>query len=153
MSAEKPIDKWKYLIAEWKGMSEGQYQEKGEIQSTVTFSLEPSDRYIMGLAESRKNGELVNKSISFMFYDETEKKFRRKTVFSYGFVNNEVEYESTSDEIKFDVIVEPDHPGFIGLKWRSYIRKISDRRIVMGLESAKMGEDFTCYGKTVYEKV
>jgi hypothetical protein len=153
LSAERPIEHWKFLLGEWKGIAEGEYQEKGKIESTAAFSLEPSDKYIMGRTESRKDGILVNRSISFMFYDGTEKKFRRKTVFSYGFVNNEVEYQSTADEIRFDVIVEPDHSGFINLKWRSYIRKISERRIVMGLESAKVGEEFNSYGKTIYEKI
>lgn len=49
---------------------------------------------------------MLNKSISILFYDDVEKKFRRKTFFSYGFVNNEMECARTKSEIKFDVTME-----------------------------------------------
>jgi len=73
-------------------------------------------------------------------------------MFSYGFVNNEVEYERNINEIRFEVTTEPMPKQFEGISWRSYIRKISDSEIAMGLEKAKKGEDFTLYGETVYRK-
>ena len=63
--------------------------------------MEPSEKFIMGKHEAWNSGRLVNRSIGLLFYDFKVKKFRRKSFFSYGFVNNEVEYARTDDEIRF----------------------------------------------------
>ncbi|MGY5877213.1 MAG: hypothetical protein RTU30_15785 [Candidatus Thorarchaeota archaeon] len=151
--SDSPLTEWTFLIGDWKGVSEGKYDEEGVIQSSVSFSQEPSERYFMGRHKVHKDGDFVNSSISFMFFDGTDKKFRRKTVFSYGFINNEVEYFRDEKEIRFEVEVEPFHPGFVGLRWRSYIKRISETEIAMGLESVKEGEEFTNYGETTYKRV
>lgn len=149
-----PLDSWKFLIGEWKGESktEGEFGEEGKIRGTATFSLDPGNGFIMSKGETWNGGQLVNKSISFMFYDSTEQKFKRKTFFSYGFVNNETEQSRTENEVKFNVVMEPLPKQFRGTKWRSFIRKISERKIIVGLETAKEGEPFTTYGEEILIK-
>lgn len=96
---------------------------------------------------------MLNKSISILFYDDCEKKFRRKTFFSYGFVNNEVECARTRDTIRFDITTEPlSKQVGPGMLWRSTIRKISDKKIATGLEMAKPGQELKSYGESILEK-
>jgi hypothetical protein len=149
-----PLDSWKFLIGEWKGESktEKEFGEKEKIEGTATFTLDPSDRFITSKGETWSAGKLVNKSISSMFYDDAEQKFKRKTFFSYGFVNNEVEHSRSESEIKFDVTMEPAQKQFAGTQWRSFIRKISDTKIAVGLEMAKEGEPFKTYGEEILVK-
>ena len=153
MSASSPLDEWRFLIGTWKSKAEkGQFDEKGTIEGLATFSYEPSTTFIMGTGENRSEGQLLNRSISVLFYDGVAKKFRRKTFFSYGFVNNEVEYARTKSEIRFDIVMEPLPKQFEGTKWRSFIRRVSDTKIAMGLETAKGGEKFKPYGESILEK-
>ncbi len=119
MSLGSPLDEWQFLIGNWKGTSKDQFGEKGVIESHFVFSMEPSEMFIMARAEAWNDGRFVNKSISLLFYDENEQKFRRKSFFSYGFVNNEVEYARSDNEIKFDMEVEPLPKEFEGIRWRS----------------------------------
>jgi hypothetical protein len=151
-SASSPLDGWRFLIGTWKGKAEGQFGVKGTVEGFGVFSFEPSEMFIMGTGENRCEGQLLNKSISILFYDDTEKKFRRKTFFSYGFVNNEVECARTKNEIKFDMTMEPLPKQFEGTKWRSFIRKISDTKVAMGMEIAKDGKEFKNYGESTLEK-
>jgi len=149
-----PLDDWRFLVGTWKGKTKGgQFGEKGVIEGTAVFSCEPSESFILGTGENWCEGRLLNKSISILFFDEGEKKFRRKTFFSYGFVNNEVECTRTKDLIKFDITTEPISmqvgPGML---WRSTIRKISDTKIATGLEMAKPGQEFKSYGESILEK-
>jgi hypothetical protein len=152
MSSDSPLGKWRFLIGEWKGETANQFGEKGVVESTVTFSFEPSEKFIMAKGESWCEGRLLNRAISLLFYDKAKDKFRRKSFFSYGFVNNEVECNRDSNEITFDVEVEPVPKEFEGIRWRSYLKKISETQIAMGLEMAKVGEEFKTYGETVYLK-
>lgn len=152
MSAGSPLDAWRFLVGKWKGTAESQFGEKGLVESIVAFSLEPSDRFIMASGESRCESRLLNKAVSLLFYDGAAGKFRRKSFYSYGFVNNEVEYARSSVEIRFDVEVEPLPKEFKGMRWRSYIKKLADNKIGMGLEVAKEGEEFKNYGETIYTK-
>ena len=154
MSARSPLDEWRFLIGTWKGKTEGsQFGVKGTIDGVVTFSCEPSALFIMGTGENRSEGKLLHKSISLLFYDNTEKKFRRKTIFSYGFIDNEVECARTENEIKFDVTHEPIQKQYEGTRWRSFMRKISDTKVAMGLEIAKEGKEFKRFGESIIEKV
>ncbi len=139
----------------WKGKTEGgQFGEKGVIEGTTVFRSEPSESFIMASGENWCEGRLLNKSISILFYDDGEKKFRRKTFFSYGFVNNEVECERTKDMIRFDITTEPlSKQVGPGMNWRSTIRKISNIKIATGLEMAKPGQEFKSYGESIIEKV
>jgi hypothetical protein len=147
-----PLDDWKFLVGEWKGETKDQFDEKEVVRETAIYLLEPSERFITGRQEAWSDKGLVNKSISLMFFDGAQKKFKRKTFFSYGFVNNEVEYVRNEKEIRFDVTMEPLSKNFEGTRWRSYIRKISEDKIATGLEEAKEGGEFKSYGETVMVK-
>jgi len=154
MSASSPLDEWRFLIGTWKGKTEGsQFGVKGTIEGVVVFSCEPSALFIMGTGENRCEGKLLHKSISILFYDNVEKKFRRKTIFSYGFIDNEVECARTENEIKFDVTHEPLQKQYEGTCWRSFMRKISYTKVAMGLEIAKEGKEFKRFGESIIEKV
>lgn len=152
MSKETPLHGWHFLIGEWKGGSEDQFGGDGEIKVTTVFSLELNDKYIMSKHEAFRNDKLENASIGLMFYDARNKLILRKTFFNYGFVNNEVEYERTDTEIRFEVVLEPVPQAFDGMRWRSYLRKVSDTEIRLGLEAAKEDEDFTSYGESILHK-
>lgn len=147
-----PLDNWKFLVGEWKGETKGQYGETEIVKGTAVYSCEPSDSFIMEKREAWSNNKLVNRSIGLMFFDGAEKKLKRKTFFSYGFVNNEVEYFRSENEIRFDIIMEPMTKSFQGTRWRSFIRKISDEKVAVGLEAAKEGEEFKSYGESIMTK-
>ena len=154
MAKKTPLDEWRFLIGKWKGKTKpGQFGVKGVIQGNLAFECEPSSLFITAKEDNRCDGELINKNISILFYDSAEGKFKRKTFFSYGFVNNEVECESTGKEIKFDITMEPTAKQYEGVRQRSYIRKLSDVRIATGLEFAKGKEEFKNFGEAVFEKV
>ena len=40
-----------------------------------------------------------------------------------------------------------------GTRWRSFLRKISDTKVAMGLEIAKEGKEFKRFGESIIEKV
>ncbi len=151
MNSEDPLAAWHFLIGKWKGGSSDQFGGEGDIVTTATFSMELG-KYIRGNFDSYRDGKLENASISMMWYDLRNKRFLRKTFFTYGFVNNEIEYERSENELRFEVVSEPVPQAFDGLRWRSYIKKVSDTEIHAGLESAKEGEDFTSYGETILHK-
>jgi hypothetical protein len=151
MSKETPLSPWLFLMGKWKGGSTDQFGDEGEIVTTASFSIELG-KYIMGKLDSYRHGKLENASVSMLFYDVRDQKFRRKTFFSYGYVNNEVEYERTDSEIRFNVVSEPTPQAFDGMRWRSHILKVSDTEIRLGLESAKEGEDFVTYGESILHK-
>jgi hypothetical protein len=153
MSANSLLDEWHFLIGTWESKSEGQFGEKGIIEGVTVFSFEPSEMFIMAKGENWCEGRLLNKSISLFFYDNTARKLKRKTFFSYGFVNNEVERSKSKNEIEFDITMEPLPKNFEGTCWRSFIRKISDTQIATGLKVAKEGEEeFKKYGETILVK-
>ncbi len=153
MSSETPLSDWHFLIGEWRGQSKDQFGGDGIIETSDVFTLEMNGIYIMGRHEAVKEGKIENQSISMMYYDKRNKKMLRKTFFSYGFTNNEVEFERTKDVIRFEVVLEPSPQSFDGMRWRSYIKKISKTEIRDGLEVAKSGEDFTSYGESVSKKI
>jgi hypothetical protein len=152
LSASSPLDEWRFLVGTWKGSVKGEFGEKGIVESMVTFSLEPCERFIMAKGESHCEGRLLNSSISLLFYDKAADKFRRKSFFSYGFVNNEIEHHRSSSEIRFDITMEPLPKQFEGTRWRSFIKKLAENKIALGLETAEEGEEFKSYGETVYTK-
>lgn len=153
LSKENPLDDWRFLIGTWKGSAKDMYDEEGVVVSVETFSEELGERFIMGRSESTKDGKVIHTSISLMFYDVRNKKFLRKSFFSYGFVNNEIEYKRSDSELRFEMDIVPMPKSFEGTKWRSYIEKMSDTEIRMGLKSAKGEADFQTYGDTLYRKV
>jgi len=147
-----PLDDWRFLVGEWKGETKGQFGEAETIKGTAVYSLDPSDSFIMERREAWSGSRLVNKSIGLMFFDGAEQKFKRKTFFSYEFVNNEVEYLRNEKEIRFDITIEPLSKSFQGTRWRSFIRKISEDKVAVGLEVAKESEEFKSYGETIMVK-
>jgi hypothetical protein len=48
--------------------------------------------------------------------------------------------------------MEPLLKSFEGTRWRSFIRKLSDTKMAMGLEVAKEGEEFKKYGESILSK-
>jgi len=152
LAGKSPLDKWRFLVGTWKSRAAGQFGEEGVVEGITVFSCEPSESFIFAKGENWCEGRLLNRSVSLLFYDGVEGKFKRKTFFSYGFVNNEVEYSKSENEIRFDTTMEPLPKNFEGTRWRSFIRKISENKIALGLEVAKQGEDFRSYGETVLTK-
>jgi hypothetical protein len=153
VSVASALDKWRFLVGTWKGKAEGdQFGQKGAVEGTAVISCEPSAMFIMATGENWCGGQLLNKSVSILFYDDVERKFKRKTFLSYGFVNNEVECARIKNEIKFDISMEPLPKQFERTRWRSFIRKISDDKIAMGMEVEKEGGEFKPYGETILEK-
>ena len=153
MSSENPMDEWKFLVGEWIGQSKDQFGGEGTIKTSTVFTLEIGGKYIMSRSEAKRDGKLEHQNIGMLFYDIRNKRFLRKTFYSYGFVNNEVEYEATENEIRFEVVSEPPPQAFDKMRWRAYIRKVSNDEIREGLESAKEGEDFVSYGEDVMKRV
>jgi hypothetical protein len=152
MSTASPLDEWRFLIGTWKGTAKDEFGEKGLIEGVAVFTYEPSDAFVMVKGENRLEGRLLNKSIGILFYDKTEQKLKRKTFFSYGFVNNEVEYSRSKNEVKFDVTMEPLPKDFEGTRWRSFMRKISEGKIATGLEIARGKGEFKKYGESILQK-
>ncbi len=129
------------------------FGQKDVVEGTVAFSCDPGESFIMATGESRCEGRLLHKDMSFLFYDEGEKKFRRKTFFSYGFVNNKVECDRTKNSTKFDITTEPlSKQPSPGMLWRSTLRKMSGTKIATGLEAAKPGQKYKSYGESILEK-
>jgi hypothetical protein len=153
MSSENPLRDWHFLIGEWKGQSKDPESDEGVIITSDVYTLEMSGVYIMGRHKAVKDGKVIHESMSLMYYDKRYRKFRRKSAFSYGFINNEVEFERTSESVWFDAVSEPSPQAFDGMRWRSYIKKISESEIREGLEVAKGEEDFTNYADNVSKKV
>lgn len=152
LSPSSPLDKWKFLIGRWKGVAEDEFEEEGVVESTHVFSAELGVKFITGKHEAGNAGKLVHKASFFLYYDPTTDKFRRKEIYSYGFVNNEVEISRADREIRFEIVMEPSPKQFEGMRWRSYIRKISDNKIAMGFERAKGDGEFELYGETIASK-
>ena len=153
MGTGSPIDAWRFLLGTWRGASQGQFGETGIVESEATFTGDLGDRFLVATGEATCEGRLLNRSLQVLFYDTAAGRFRRKTFFSYGFVNNEVEYARTEDEIRFEIEAEPRPKQFQGIRWRSFVRKISDREIAMGLEASKDGAPFEGYGEVILRKV
>ncbi|MFX1562708.1 MAG: hypothetical protein ACFFDP_05325 [Promethearchaeota archaeon] len=153
MEKESPLTDWYFLLGKWKGTSEGQYNTVGKISSTIEFTLELNGKCIMAKHEAWTGKQFVNSSIGLLFYDQIENRFLRKVLYSYGFVNNDVEYTRNPTEIRFETTTEPLPRQFQGIHWHSYIKKNSETEIVLGMETSKNGKDFKLYGETVFQKV
>lgn len=153
MTTDSPLEDWHFLIGQWKGRSTDQFGETGELESTIKFTLELGGKAIMGIYETKQNDKIINQEISVLFFDVLNKVFRRKSFFSYGFVNNEVSYEQSSTTLRFDITFEPLPTQYKETRWRSFMTKVSPTQILERLEQAKKGEDFKLYGEVQLEKV
>ncbi len=142
-----------FLIGRWKSRAENQFGEKGVIEGTMDCVHEPSEKFIAMLGESRSNGNLVNRAASYLMWDENLKRYVRKSLYSYGWILNEVG-ELHGDRLVLDVVSmdgEPDY--FKGMKWRSFIQKYSENEIGTGLEVAKGGGPFQTYGESRAKRI
>ncbi len=147
------MQKLRFLLGEWKGKAEDQFGEKGVIESMFSFTQDPSDRFIAARGESWKEGKLVNRIVSFLMFDPNIGRYVRKSIFSYGWINNEVG-EWKNDRLVFDIVSIDGEPDFFkGLKWRSFIHRYSENEIGSGLEVSKKGEPFRLYGETRASRV
>jgi hypothetical protein len=149
----EPLKRLEFLIGHWKSRSEDQFGEKGVIEGTFECSHDPSDKFIATVGESKSGGEIVNKAASFLIWDQNTQKYVRKSLFSYGWVLNEVGVLN-SDRLVLDVVSidgEPDY--FKGTKWRSFIQKYSENEIGIGLEVSKEGGPFRTYGESRARRV
>jgi len=135
------------------GRVQGPVRREGHRRDDATYTVEPGDRFLTSRGEALCEGRVLSRSLGVMFYDSGLARFRRKSFFSYGFVNNELEFERTDREIWFDVAIEPAVKQFEGLRWRSNLRRVSEREIAMGLAEAKEGELFAPYGEVVLARV
>lgn len=155
MLTDSKLAAWEFLVGEWKGQSklETVAGDAGLIDTTATYTIELGGKAIMGVHKATQGDKIVNQSISILFFDVLNDTFRQKSFFSYGFVNNEVGYESSPQEIRFTVESEPLPPQFKDLRWRSYIIKISPTMIRLGLEQAKKDGIFQLYNETKLEKI
>ncbi|MFQ5870691.1 MAG: hypothetical protein ACE5IB_00835 [Candidatus Geothermarchaeales archaeon] len=148
-----PLEELAFLIGKWRGEAEDQFGEEGVVESTFEFTHEPSEKFIFSLGESRREGVLVNSSMSILMFDPDTKRFVRKSAFSYGWINNEVG-EWKDDRLTLDIVgIDGGPEYFKGLRWRSFIQKYSEDEMGLGLEVAKEGEAFRPYGETRARRV
>ena len=64
-----------------------------------------------------------------------------------------MEFYSSPTEIRFDMVIE-SHPHYVkGMVWRSYMRKESEDRVILGLESSKNDGQFEKFGDTIFKRV
>ena len=123
------MQKLRFLLGEWKGRAEDQFGEKEVIESRYVFTQDPSDHFIAERDESWKEGKLVNRSVAYLMFDRNIRRYVRKSVFSYGWVNNEVG-EWKDDRPVLNIVSIDGEPDFLrGVKWRSFI--LSGRTIAI----------------------
>ncbi|MFX0107958.1 MAG: hypothetical protein ACFE7R_06730, partial [Candidatus Hodarchaeota archaeon] len=84
MTSDNPLDAWKFLVGKWNGQSKNQFGGEGTIESKTLFTLEISGKFIMSRNVVRRDGKLEHESLGLLFYDVRNKRFLRKTFFSYG---------------------------------------------------------------------
>jgi len=142
-----------FLVGKWKGTSTDQFGAKGTIETSYTYSFEPSEKFISCQYENRQDGKMVNRGALFLIFDSNLGKFVWKDVISYGWVNNEVG-EWKDDKLLFDIVmIDSELSFFKGVRWRSFIRKYSEAEIGSGLEVAKEEQPFRLYGETRARRV
>ena len=147
------LDKLRFMLGAWKGRAENQFGEKGVIESEYEVVQDPSDMFVTIRGESRSNGKLVNRAVTIIMFDRNIGKYVRKSAYSYGWISNEVG-DWDGDKLVTDFVSIDGEPGFFkGVKWRSYIRKISENEIATGLEVSKNGEPFKLYGESRARRV
>ncbi|MHA2033020.1 MAG: hypothetical protein ACW99Q_26935, partial [Candidatus Kariarchaeaceae archaeon] len=138
---------------DWGGVTIENVIDEGKIISKGTYDYFPSEKYIRGVHEANNEDGLVNRSVEYLYVDPYSEKFLKKSVFSYGFVNNEVSYHYDRNSIKFEMTMEPHPKQFEGMIWRSFITKISDIKIELGLERSTDGKDFELFNKSIWDKI
>ena len=95
----------------------------------------------------------LHRALTYLMWDHNVRKYVRKSVYSYGWILNEVG-ELNGDRSTFDVVSTDGEPDFFkGTRWRSYLHKYSSEEIGTGLEVANVGEPFRLYGEQRARKV
>jgi hypothetical protein len=147
------LKNWAFLIGKWKGENlESSYNE-GKVTMEGEYKYQPNDKFIHHTHEARNEDGRINNSIAVMYVDPYSNRFLRKEIYSYGFVNNEISYHFDEVSIKFDIVIEPSPKQFEGLVWRSWLIKISDTEIEMGMENRKEGEEFILFNRSRWVKI
>ena len=149
------LESWMFLEGKWKAraVEENSFGEEGVVEGDNEFKVDLGGKFITGRKRSYQGEREVHTLLTVLFYDEEEKLLKRKSFFSYGFVNNEVEIESEDGFVRFQITMEPVTEFFKGTVWRSYIRKVSDDVVLEGLESSKDGVEYALFGETRMERV
>lgn len=147
------LKRLEFLLGKWKSRAENQFGEKGIIEGTFDCTHSPSENCLATMGESRSEAKLVNAAATYLIWDQNTRKFVRKSIYSYGWILNEVG-DLTGDRLVLDVVSidgEPDY--FKGTRWRSFIQKYSENEIGMGLEVAKADGPFKPYGETRAKRI
>lgn len=148
-----PLETLTFLVGRWRAEATDQFGEQGVIETTMECSRDLGEGSLILRGESRNAGRLVNSSVQWIIYDTAAGKFIRKSLYSYGFINNE-EGTWDGDTLLFDVVKIDNEPAsFRSLRWRSFIRRYSDDEVGFGLLVAKPGEEFKPYGETRARRV
>lgn len=149
------LENWQFLIGKWEGKVIKQLEDEGDIISKIEFNKEKEENFIVGKQRSINEKGFVNSSLIILLYDKEKEMFLRKSIFAHGFVNNEIEIKGENiNRIEFHVAVEPYPDNFKGIYWRSFIEKLSENKIQMGLKMRRDNDDkFTDFIISEYIKV
>jgi len=142
----QPLEKLEFLIGKWSGKAEG-FGDEGELSMIASFAYEPGENVISGFRESRHGKELENRILMMFLHDRNSKRLIRKDIYSYGFVVNQIGDVENGRFIFNCVNMDSEPDYFKNVKFRTFIEKISEKRIVLGIEVAKQGEDYRLYGQ------
>jgi hypothetical protein len=148
MTSLSELDKLSFLVGRWKSRTEDQFGEKGVLESTFECTRELGDRFLQTRGETRKDNVVINKAIDFITFDYKIKKYIRKRMWSYGFIENGEGQWEDDNTLMFQITYNNEPLGFEGTLWKSFIRKYSDNEIGHGLYTAKKGEHYKLYGES-----
>lgn len=146
------MEPWKFLVGKWESIPESHVGDPPGTVNKVKISEYPNEKFLMLKSEGWRDGVLVSNGLAVMHYDYAIQKYKMKAFFEYGFVNNYTEYENTEAVIKFETQTESPPKGFETTRFRQYLKKESDRRFTITLDTAKENEDFQKFYETTYEK-
>jgi len=142
------LDRLSFLVGKWRGRTEDQFGEKGVLESISECTRELGDHFLQTRGETRKDGVVINKAIDFITYDSKIRKYVRKRMWSYGFIENGEGQWEDGNTIVFQTTYNNEPLGFEGTLWKSFIRKYGDNEIGHGLYTARKGETYKLYGET-----
>ena len=117
------------------------------------FRVSRAGRSLLALARTGVKVVCSTRAFKYFFYDDGEKKFRRKTFFSYGFVNNEVECEKTKDRMK----VRYNNRTLLDADWSRHAVAFHHKEDFChqnsnGFRNGQAGKEFISYGESILEK-
>lgn len=143
-----------FLIGEWKGKASGPVTEGAkDIENRMVLAFDPGQSIISGTFEARQGERVENRGYMYILYDGNKRRYVRKLVYSYGWIQNE-EGVFEGNDLVLDVVstdAEPDY--FKGLRVRHHIQKVTDDEIVTRMETAKNDGDYTLYVQQKFRRV